>query len=181
MFLKYVLILPLTLLLSLTNTPCTHAAPSADTVTFPVEFRVGGEGGIQNVEGARVILIDRHGRVISQGTTDRFGDFRPIVTVELDPRFPVKEQIGTVTVLTVANGYNEQVTFDVPVKAAAGQTILLRKLTKEGRNEPTFSLGNLHRFDVFSLVDKYAAETGLKRQPHPLYDEYAPWGPELQK
>jgi hypothetical protein len=103
--------------------------------------------------------------------------------VERDPRFPTK-RMGTITVITVANGYNEHVEFNVSVNEFDNKTgmafIVLEPLKSGQRNESTFNVA-FHRFTVFETLDYYAKKIGLTKQKVPADIMATPWGPNLSR
>ncbi|WDL95797.1 hypothetical protein [Alicyclobacillus sp. ALC3] len=145
-----------------------------------VLFRVGSPSG-KRVSGARVIVLDPDGDIVTTGLTDATGEWGAPVPIQVDGRFASVRRMGTVAAIVVATGYNEQVIFTIPVLPHAVQPVILNPITPGARNEPLATLGNLHRQDVRVLIDTYANKLGLKRQP-PVHGEYgyAPWGPGLE-
>jgi hypothetical protein len=147
------------------------------TVTATVQFRVFSARDYSTIAGARIIVINRDGRILQTGLTNAQGAWRATLTVPRDPRFG---SMGVATAIAVANGYNENVVFDVPVKVDTVQPITLSPIVAGLRNEPSAVLGNLHRLDVIDLVNRYAKELGLQKQtPIPGEMGYAPWGPRM--
>lgn len=158
--------------------PGSTAPPQPGPQTFTlVRFRVASYTG-QRLRGARVIVIDPDGDVITTGLTDASGEYIAPVPERVDGRFASVRRMGTVTAIVLADGYNEQVVFVIPVLANAVQPVLLNPVQSGARNEPHATLGNLHRQDIQILVNTYASKLGLKRQT-PIAREhgYAPWGP----
>ncbi len=86
--------------------------------------------------------------------------------------------MGTVTAIAVARGFNEQIVFDVPVAPGEVQPITLLEAKSGQRNEPFATLGHLHRLIYAQVIDRYARQAHLGKQP-PIAREfqYAPWGP----
>jgi len=135
------------------------------------------------IRNGRVIVINSLGKIIATALTDSKGEVNIPVTVLRDNRFPLKN-MGEVTVITIANGYNEFINFSVPINEhfdRKGRVLIpLRKMNPKRRNEPRFINGDYHRFTVFEMLDYYAKELGLNRQK--LNDtsiDPAPWGPEM--
>lgn len=155
--------------------------PNAAKKEFSVvRFRVAAPSG-ERVTGARVIVLDPGGDVISSGLTDASGDWNAPIPVAVDGRFASVRRMGTVTAIVVANGFNEQVVFVIPVVPHAVEPVILNPIDRGARNEPTAKLGNLHRHDVQVLVDMYAKKLGLQRQTAiPGELGYAPWGPQQE-
>lgn len=88
--------------------------------------------------------------------------------------------MGIVTAIAIANGYNEQVIFEVPVQKHAVESIMMMPIRPNHRNEPTMTVGSIHRHDLSRMINAYAAKVGLKRQdPIPGEQDYAPWSPDL--
>ncbi|PGM51035.1 hypothetical protein [Bacillus sp. AFS053548] len=143
-----------------------------------------GESG-QPIKGARVIVINSLGKVIGTKLTDSNGIAKINVSVKKDPLFP-KKQMGEVTLITVANGYNEQIDFSVPINEfndhTAKDSVSLWKVDPKRRNELRFTNCSYHRLTVYEMLDDYAKQVGLTRQKI-MVDAGAepPWGPKLKK
>lgn len=148
--------------------------------TTKVEFRLASPD-LKKISGGRIIVIDDTGKVVSTGLTDSQGTWQATVPVEEDPRFKSVRTMGTVTALALAQGYNEEAVFEVPVFAGSVQPIMMIPLSTGRRNEPGYTLGNLHRQDVIRMIDAYAKELDLTKQP-PIPGEqgYAPWGSDVK-
>jgi hypothetical protein len=136
------------------------------------------------ISNARIIVIDSLGKVVATELTNSNGEAKIPITVPRDPRFPMKN-MGEVTVIAVANDYNEHINFSVPINEYNDHTgrvsIPLLKLDPGRRNEPQFLHGSFHRFTVFEMLDYYAEKLGLRRQKIKEESiEPAPWGPELK-
>jgi len=135
------------------------------------------------IKNSRVIVINSLGKIIATTLTDFNGEANIPVTVFRDKRFPLKN-MGEVTVISVADGYNEYINFSVPINEHFDRkgrvSIYLRKIDSKRRNEPRFINGDYHRFTVFEMLDYYAKELGLTRQKinDPSINP-EPWGPEL--
>ena len=135
------------------------------------------------ISNARIIVINLLGEIIGNELTNSNGEAKILVTVHNDPRFPMKN-MGEVTVISVANGYNEHINFSVPINEFSDNTgsvsIPLWKIDPNRRNEPQFIHGSFHRLTVFEMLDYYAEKLRLKRQ-NIKEDSIspAPWGPEL--
>lgn len=135
------------------------------------------------INRARVIVINHLGKIIASELTNSNGDAIIPVTVPVDSRFP-KKHMGVVTLIVVADGYNEFIDFSVPVNEYNDQTgrvsIPLWEIDVSRRNEPQFLNGRFHRFTVFEMLDYYAEKAGLMRQNVKDPSVYPPpWGPEL--
>lgn len=135
------------------------------------------------ISNARLVVINSLGKIIATELTNSRGEAMIPVTVPKDPRFPMKN-MGEVTVIAVAKGYNEHINFSVPINEFNDNTgrvsIPLWQIDPNRRNEPQFLNGSFHRFTVFEMLDYYAKKLGLKRQY--IKKESiapAPWGPEL--
>ncbi|WP_210471526.1 hypothetical protein [Sporosarcina sp. 6E9] len=119
------------------------------------------------ISNARIIVVNSSGEVIGTELTNSEGQVNIPVTVQKDPRFPMKN-MGEVTVIAVANGYNEYVDFSVPINEFDDHTgtvfIPLWNIDPTRRNEPQFLNGSFHRLTVFEMLDDYAEKIGLKRQ-----------------
>ena len=136
------------------------------------------------ISHARIIVIDSLGAIIGTELTDSDGEAKIPVTVHKDPRFPMKN-LGEVTVIVVANGYNEHIDFSVPINEFNDNTgsvsIPLWDIDPNRRNEPHFLNASFHRFTVFEMLDYYAEKIGLKRQEITLdIGKESPWSPELK-
>ncbi|GMA64773.1 hypothetical protein NZD89_05275 [Alicyclobacillus fastidiosus] len=170
------------LLICISAAPAWHvprAYAQTQTVSATVTFRVVSAADYQGLKGARVIVVDSSGRVITSGLTNSNGVWSVPLTVNSDPRF---DGLGVVTAICVANGYNENVVFEVPVRQGTVQPITLYPVKPKLRNEASASLGQLHHLDVIEIVNKYASQMGLERQPGLSGESgYAPWGPNLKR
>jgi hypothetical protein len=147
-----------------------------DTTT--VNEKLGHGIPIQN---ARIVVIDSLGEIDGTALTNTKGEAKIPVTTLKDPRFPMKN-MGEVTVLAFADGYNEHINFSVPVNEYNEQTarvsISLWEIDPNRRNEPQFINGSFHRFTVFEMLNYYAEKLGLNRQKvHDPSIDPAPWGP----
>jgi hypothetical protein len=141
-----------------------------------------GEQGTP-IRNARIVVINSLGKIIATELTNSQGEAIIPVTVPKDPRFPMMN-MGEVTVIAFAKGYNEHINFSVPINEfndhTARVSIPLLQIDPKRRNEPQFLNGDFHRFTVFEMLDYYAKNLGLKRQN--IKEESitpAPWGPEL--
>jgi hypothetical protein len=158
--------------------PTREASAQPRTITATVQFRVVSAADFSALRGARVIVVGSDGRMLRTGLTDARGQWSVPLTVPLDPRFG---DIGIVTAVCVANGHNENVVFEVPVKQGTVQPVTLYPVRPRLRNEASASLGQLHHLDVISIVDRYAQELGLARQPGIVGEQgYSPWGPVIR-
>ncbi|PFH83638.1 hypothetical protein [Bacillus sp. AFS088145] len=165
-------------------------AEKFDEVSATLTVQVGptadqsGEAG-QPIKGARIIVINSLGKVLGTVLTDSNGIAKINVTVEKDPLFP-KKQMGEVTVITVANGYNEQIDFSVPINEfndhMAKDSVSLSIVDPKRRNEPRFTNGSFHRLTVYEMLDDYAKKVGLTKQ-NIMMDAGAapPWGANIKK
>jgi hypothetical protein len=137
------------------------------------------------ISKARVIVINSFGEVIGSKLTNSEGEAKIPITVTKDQRFPMKN-MGEVTVIAVANGFNEYIDFSVPINENNDNTgrvfIPLWMIDPIRRNEPQFINGSFHRFTVFKMLDNYAEKFGLKRQEINMdIGKEPPWSPELKK
>jgi hypothetical protein len=160
------------------NTVSAVLAAKVTTTVKPL-----GEQGTP-IRNARIVVINSLGKIIATELTNSQGEAIIPVTVPKDPSFPMKN-MGEVTVIGVAKGYNEHINFSVPINEFNDHTgrvsIPLWQIDPKRRNEPQFSNGDFHRFTVFEMLDYYAKNLGLKRQN--IKEESiapAPWGPELR-
>lgn len=136
------------------------------------------------ISNARIIVVNSLGEIIGTELTNPEGEANISVTVHKDPRFPMKN-MGEVTVIAVANGYNEHINFSVPINEFNDNTgrvfIPLWNIDPTRRNEPQFINGNFHRFTAFEMLDYYAEKTGLKRQEIKVdIGKEAPWSSEFK-
>lgn len=162
-----------------------HAVAAADQDTAAgkqgdIEFRVGSPRTTV-IGGARVIVLRHDGKIISSGLTDSSGTWNakvPFYQVEWNEHFSTQ---GVVNAIVIANGYNEQVVFVIPITAHTIQPVILQPVVLNGRNMPSASLGNIHQHNLRHFVARYAEKVGLKRQaPVPGDFDYAPWGPDMK-
>ncbi|MCA1032533.1 hypothetical protein LCL95_16090 [Bacillus timonensis] len=135
------------------------------------------------IRKARIVVINSKGKIIATDLTNSQGEAKIPVKVPIDHRLPLKN-MGEVTVIAFAKGYNEHINFSVPINEFNDNTgrvsIPLWQIDPNRRNEPQFLNGSFHRFTVFEMLDYYAGKLGLKRQN--IKDESiepTPWGPEL--
>jgi hypothetical protein len=158
--------------------PTREAYAQQKTISATVQFRVVSATDFSTLRGARVIVVGPDGRVLRTGLTDANGQWSVPLTVPLDPRFG---DIGIVTAICVANGHNENVVFEVPVKQGTVQPITLYPIRPKLRNEAFASLGQLHHLDVIDIVNRYAQELGLTKQPGIVGEQgYSPWSPNIR-
>lgn len=140
------------------------------------------ENGTPPISGARVIVINSLGEIVASELTNAEGEASVSVTVPRDPRFPMLD-MGVVTVIAVANGFNEHINFSVPINEYNNHTdsvsVPLWRIDPNRRNEPHFLNSSIHRFTAFEMLDHYANELGLERQEI-LFDigKEPPWGPD---
>mgnify|MGYP006877967303 FL=1 len=95
----------------------------------------------------------------SAATSGRNSDKRigQELTVPADPRYPMAR--GTVTVIAYKEGYRDLVMPETPVsEGSAAQPLHLVPVVPDERNEPIVQLGNNHRLEIISMVDKYKPE-----------------------
>ncbi|MBS4198137.1 hypothetical protein KHA93_00495 [Bacillus sp. FJAT-49732] len=135
------------------------------------------------INNARIVVINSGGEIISTELTNSNGEATIAVSVPKDSRFPMKN-MGEVTVIAIANGYNEHIDFSVPINEyndnTGRVTISLWQIDPNRRNEPQFLHGSFHRLTVFEMLDYYANKLGLKRQNIKEKSiSPAPWGPKF--
>jgi hypothetical protein len=168
---------------------CCSAVAQASTSTGQsvtpkngdIAFRVGSSKSTV-ISGARVIVINHDGNIIGSGLTNSSGVWNtsvPLYKVDWNEHFSTK---GIVNAIVIANGYNEQAVFVVPITEHTIQPVVLQPVMQNGRNEPSESLGNFSNQDLQKYIARYASELGLKKQP-PISGDlgYAPWSPEQMK
>ena len=136
------------------------------------------------ISNARIIVINSLGAIIGTELTNSEGEAKIPVTVHKDPRFPM-ENMGEVTVIAVANGYNEHINFSVPINEYNDNTgrvfVPLWNIDPNRRNEPQFLNRSIHRFTVFEMLDDYAEKIGLKRQEISVdIGKEPPWSSDLK-
>jgi hypothetical protein len=136
------------------------------------------------INNARIIVINPLGEIIGSELTNSKGIAKIPVSVSTDPRFPMKN-MGVVSIIAVANGYNEHINFSVPINEYNDNTasvyIPLWKIDPTRRNEPHYIHGRFHRFTVFQMLDYYAEKFGLKRQEITVdIGKEPPWSNELK-
>jgi hypothetical protein len=136
------------------------------------------------LEKARVIIIGNiDGNIITHGLTNKNGQYTTNdITINTDQRFPFRV-IGTVTIIVVADGFNEYINFS----ASAEYEINTKRVYLEPllfypphrRNEPKYENGDYHRHTVFKMLNYYAKKIGLLTQkPIKEYDDLH-WSPNL--
>ena len=141
-----------------------YAENQTPTINANIEFRVSSPD-LKKINGARVLVISDKGTIMANGLTNSEGIWNSKLQVTQDPRFSNIREMGTVTAILFAQGYNEEVVFEVPVYPNSIQPVSMVPIQPGKRNEPVKWLGNLHRHDIGRMVDRYANETGLAKQP----------------
>jgi hypothetical protein len=149
-----------------------------------VKVKTAFEENSSPISNARVIVINSFGEIIGTKLTNSEGEAKIPITVTEDPRFPMKN-MGEVTVIAVANGFNEHIDFSVPINENndnSGRVFIpLLKIDPIRRNEPQFINGSFHRFTVFKMLGYYAEKFGLNRQELNMdIGKEPPWSPELK-
>lgn len=161
-----------------------HASEKPNQMTATqkgeIEFRVGSSKSTV-ISGARVIVLNHDGNIVTTGLTNASGAWMasvPYYEVNWNAHFAMK---GIVNAIVIANGYNEQAVFVVPITKHTIQPVVLQPIVPNNRNMPSQSLGQIHHQDLRMYIDRYAAEVGLKKQPPIQGDfDYAPWSPDKQ-
>ncbi|MBO7746995.1 hypothetical protein I8J29_22585 [Paenibacillus sp. MWE-103] len=124
------------------------------------------DASFKPIPNARLIIIDCNGKIVGNGITDSKGEWSMKINTPIDRRFPTKN-MGIVTVIAVADGFNEFINFNVLVNEngdGAGKVgMVLRPIIPDSRNEPLFN-AQFHRFTVFDMLDYYAKKVGLVKQ-----------------
>lgn len=176
---RYLLTVALCTFVSMNSFACVKAADAHGM--GHIEFRVGSPQS-KRISGARIIVINPKGEILASGLTDQSGVWKASLPFEPDARYEKVSPRGIVTAIVVANGYNEQAVFEVPVTRDSVQPVVLNTASSNKRNEPTASLGYLHHHDLAAFINKYATKYGLNRQsPIAGEKDYAPWGPDMAK
>jgi hypothetical protein len=156
-----------------------EATPTRDRVEAIMHFKVSSvldgygtkkkpfnDESFNPIPNARLIIIDCKGKIAANGLTDSKGEWRIKLNTPIDPHFPTKN-MGVLTVITVADGFNEFIKFNVPVNEHGDGTgkavVVLRPVKPDARNEPSFN-AEFHRFTVFDMLDYYAKQVGLVKQ-----------------
>jgi hypothetical protein len=143
------------------------AAPAERIIAADIHFKISSSLGGSTIPNVRLIIIDRNGRIIANRLANSAGELGIKVKLPIDPRFPHKS-MGTVTVIAVADGFNEYIDFDVPVNeqnnGAGRAAISLIPVRADARNEPSYNMHQFHRFTVFRMLDDYAEQVGLVKQ-----------------
>lgn len=155
-----------------------------NTVSATVTAKVTTIEEHSPIRNARIIVINSAGAISGTALTNSEGEAKILVTVHKDPRFQMKN-MGEVTVIAVADGYNEHINFSVPINEFDDHTgsvsISLWNIDPTRRNEPQFINGSFHRFTVFEMLDDYAGKVGLKRQEITIdIGKEPPWSAELK-
>lgn len=167
------------------STKAKYEEKNENTVlaTLTAKVTTSSEEHNKPISNARIIVINALGEIIGTELTNTDGEAKIPFTIHKDARFPLKK-MGEVTVIAVANEYNEHINFSVPINEFSDNTgsvsIPLWKIDPNRRNEPQFIHGSFHRLTVFEMLDYYAEKLGLNRQ-NIKEDSIspAPWGPEL--
>jgi hypothetical protein len=155
------------------------------SATLTATVKTNHDDGSIPIKNSRIIVINSLGEIIGNGLTNSEGIATILLKVDKDPRFPMKN-MGEVTIIAVANGFNEHINFSVPVNEYDDYTarvyVPLWKIDPNRRNEPQFINGNFHRFTVFDMLDYYAGKVGLKRQ-NIIVDigKEPPWSSDLKE
>ncbi|GMA56459.1 hypothetical protein C7445_101194 [Alicyclobacillus sacchari] len=146
-----------------------------------IEFRVGSSTSTV-VANARVIVINHEGSIVATGLTNAQGTWDakvPMYKADWNKKFEAK---GVVSAIVVADGFNEQAVYIIPITEHTVQPVILQPIQANRRNAPSTSLGNFSTHDLKRYIDRYASELKLKRQaPIPGDPEYAPWSPQQQQ
>lgn len=106
------------------------------------------------------MVVDYNGKVVGKVVTSRRGEGIKRLTVPVDKRYLWEgshlDPRGTVTAIAFKDGYKPLVIYEVPVINGNPQSVGMEPLSEKERNEPVAKLGDNHRLEVNSLVDKYA-------------------------
>lgn len=129
-------------------------------ITSNITFNIWDEIN-KPIKGAKIIVIDGNGSVLSSAISNEAGQIEQKITVPLDERFywedPDKmEPRGTVMVIAYKQGYKELVVFEIPVSSyTPTQNIYMNRIAEGERNEPDIKIANIHHLEIISLVRKY--------------------------
>lgn len=151
--------------------------------TLTATVKTNHDDGKKPISNARIIVIDSLGEIVGTALTNSEGIAIIPVSTQKDQQFPMKN-MGEVTIIAVANGFNEHINFSVPVNEYNDHTarvyVPLWKIDPNTRNEPHYLHGSFHRFTVFEMLDYYAEKAGLKRQEITVdIGKEPPWSSEL--
>jgi hypothetical protein len=130
-------------------------------VSSTIHFKVVNPDSKQEVEGARLKIINSDGMAIDTIITDKGGQAKTTITVSLDKKYfnqhntyPIEK--GTVAVIVYKEGYRETVLFEVPVTPNENYQVIPMYLVVSGqRNEPFVQLADIHHLTILDLVEKY--------------------------
>jgi hypothetical protein len=163
--------------------PFTSYAENLEIIrgTLDVKVEEAREGIF--ITGARIIIIDANGNIVGNKLTNQKGEVSLPLTTFRNKIFPT-ENMGEVTVIVIADGYNEEIDFNVTINEF-GQNkgranAYLEKIREQGRNEPQYINGSYHRLTVFQMLDYYANKVGLKKQQLPKEIVGDPWSAKLK-
>ncbi len=165
---------------TISNSGRGHAANLPNSGQGHIEFRIGSSTSAV-VAGARVIVINHDGQIVSSGLTDTHGTFNasvPLFKIDWNKQFTTK---GIVNAIVIANGFNEQAVFIIPITEHTIQPVVLQPINPERQNLPSASLGAFGKHDLRMYVAHYAYELKLKKQPPiPRDPDYAPWSSDVK-
>lgn len=182
---RILLVLLSLLLLGMKPMESQSDKPIKAIMTFKVNYFNGLKpiGSFTPINKARFIVIDQDGEILNTGLSNSKGEWMVPIKVERDMRFPTKH-MGTITLVTIAKGFNENIIFNVSVNEHGenngGIVVSLNPIKPNHRNEPTIlNAENIHRLTVFETLDYFANILGLKRQSQ-IDPGSIQWGPEAQ-
>lgn len=127
-----------------------------ETVTANVMFRAFSAIDKKPLSDVNIVVIDQDDEVNERLVTNDRGEvnkYRMNDEQGIEPR-------GAVTVIASREGYRDAVILETPVsKGSAAQPFYLESILPDERDEPTIQLGNNHRLEIISLVNKYVDGT----------------------
>jgi len=131
-----------------------------EKVSANVIFRALTKEG-KHISNVNILVIGSDGKLIENLVTNERGEAEKELTVQVDPKYVRNnaqgiEPRGTVTAIAFKDGYRETVILEVPVSnGSAAQPFYMEHVLPGERDEPIVQLGNNHRLEIISLVEKY--------------------------
>lgn len=130
------------------------------TVSASLRFKIIDQFTKQEIEGVKLVVINKDGEVIDTLLTDKNGQAEKTISAPLDKKYFSQElnpmQRGTVTLIAYKDGYRETVLFEVPVNPNdTYQPFSMYPVVSGQRNEPVVRIAEIHHLTIIELVDKY--------------------------